>query len=88
MTKSESLFPTSFPTQVQVHLRQKLLINAAGNALNPRNFEVRVNGNLITTQTMDFYDYVKINLPLSTSDISSGTAVDAKMSVSPLPTVW
>ena len=51
-----------------------LKINAAGNALNPRNFEVRVNANLVSTQTMDFFDYIKATIPLSLSDISSGTA--------------
>lgn len=78
VTKSE-VFPNLFPYTGSGAPAPALLINAAGNALNPRAFEVRVNGSLITTQTMDFYDYVKINLPLSISDISSGTAtVDVK----------
>ncbi len=49
-------------------------INAAGNALNPRNFEVKINATSILTQTMDFYDYVKAVVPINTSLISSGTA--------------
>ena len=52
-----------------------LKVNAAGNALNPRSFEVRVNGNLIANQVMDFFDYVKASFPVTISDISSGSAL-------------
>lgn len=49
-------------------------INAAGNALNSRNFEVKINNTSILTQTMDFYDYAKSTASINTSLISGGTA--------------
>ncbi len=52
-----------------------LKINAAGNALNPRQFEVRVNSNLVATQTVDYFEYIKATIPLTLADINSGTAV-------------
>jgi hypothetical protein len=54
-----------------------LKVNATGDALNPRQFEVRVNTNLVATQVMDYFDYVKSSFPLNISDISSGTAAVA-----------
>lgn len=56
-----------------------LKINASGNALNSRQFEVRVNNNLVATKTMDFFDIIKADIPLGISDISSGSAnIDIK----------
>lgn len=52
-----------------------LKVNAAGFALNPRTFDVRVNGTLVGTQTMDFFEYTKASFPVSIADISSGTAL-------------
>jgi len=52
-----------------------LQINAAGNALNPRQFEVTINSNLKSTQTLDFFDYIKATINLTQSDIASGTAI-------------
>lgn len=52
-----------------------LRIHAAGNALNPRNFEVRLNSSLVATQVMDFFDYVKVTFPLTIAQLSTGTAV-------------
>ncbi|HPG10754.1 MAG TPA: hypothetical protein PLU37_04430, partial [Chitinophagaceae bacterium] len=40
-------------------------VNATGNALNPRQFEVRLNNNLVGTQTMDFFDYAKASFTVS-----------------------
>lgn len=51
-----------------------LQVNAAGNVLNARQFEVRVNNNLVSTQTMDYFDYVKATIPLTPADISIGSA--------------
>jgi hypothetical protein len=51
-----------------------LRINASGNALNPRQVEVRVNNTLVNTQTMDFFDYKKFETTLAASLISGGTA--------------
>lgn len=52
-----------------------LKINATGDALNPRRFEVRVNTSLVATHVMDYYDYLKANTPLTVANISSGSAV-------------
>lgn len=52
-----------------------LQINAAGNALNPRQFEVTINSNLKSTQTLDFFDYIKATINLTQADIASGTAI-------------
>ncbi len=52
-----------------------LYINASGNALNPRTFEVKVNGNVVATPTMDFFDHIKFSVPLTVASISSGSAV-------------
>ncbi|MGQ0737467.1 MAG: C25 family cysteine peptidase [Bacteroidota bacterium] len=50
-------------------------VNAAGNALNTRTVEIRVNGTLIANPVMDFFEYIKFSQPINVSDISSGTAV-------------
>ena len=52
-----------------------LKINAAGNALNPRQFEVTINSILKSTQTLDFFDYIKATINLTQSDLASGTAI-------------
>lgn len=57
-------------------------INASGNALNPRQFEVRLNGNLIGTQTMDFFDYAKASFVSTVASISGGSASIAVKNVS------
>jgi hypothetical protein len=51
-----------------------LRVNASGNALNPRQVEVRVNNTLVNTQTMDFFDYKKFETTLAASLISGGSA--------------
>jgi hypothetical protein len=57
----------------------QLKINASGNALNPRRFEVKVNGTVVTNITMDYFDYVKAQVPLAPSTISTGTiSIDIK----------
>ncbi len=52
-----------------------LQINASGNALNPRQFEVTINSTLKSTQTLDYFDYIKATINLTQSDIASGTAI-------------
>lgn len=49
-------------------------ISAAGNAVNPRKFRLRLNGDSILGRTMDFYDYAKLSTPVPLSLISSGNA--------------
>ncbi|HUR67503.1 MAG TPA: C25 family cysteine peptidase [Chitinophagaceae bacterium] len=50
-------------------------VNATGNALNPRTVEIKLNGTVIGSPVMDFFDYIKTNIAISPTDISSGTAV-------------
>ena len=72
-TRSETfanLFPFAGSAPVPV-----LKINATGDALNPRRFEVRVNTTLVANPVMDYYDYVKSSIPLTIGNISSGTAM-------------
>ncbi len=52
-----------------------LKMNMAGNALNPRTAEIKLNGVVVANQVMDYFNYVKASYPLTVSDISSGTAV-------------
>src|SRR5438874_5272777 len=42
-------------------------INAAGNAINTRNFQVKINGTAILQQPMDYFNYLKYqtNFPLA-----------------------
>ncbi len=49
-------------------------INAAGNAVNPRNFRLNLGGSPILEQSMDYYEYVKVAKPVSIAQISTGTA--------------
>lgn len=57
----------------------EMRVNAAGNAYNPRQFEVKVNGTVVATETMDFMDYKKSVSPVPLSVISSSLAnVDIK----------
>lgn len=48
-------------------------VNAAGNALLTRSFEVKLGGTVIGTTTMDYFDYSKKSYPGDISQISSGT---------------
>ena len=52
-----------------------LKINASGNTLNPRKLEAKVNNVTVVNQTMDYFDYIKMQVPIAASLISSGTAV-------------
>lgn len=58
-----------------------LRINASGNALNPRQVEVRVNNTLVNTQTIDFFDYKKFSTTLDATLISGGSAAIAVKNV-------
>lgn len=50
-------------------------IHASGNnGLNPRTFRVKINGDSILGQEMNFYDYVKVTKSVALSSISSSTA--------------
>lgn len=52
-----------------------LKVNVTGNAQNPRQVEFKVGGTQVALQTIDFYDYARINVPVTVADISSGTAI-------------
>lgn len=51
-----------------------LRITAVGNAIGPRNFVVKVNGDSILGRVMDYFDYSKAEQSFSLSKISSGNA--------------
>jgi hypothetical protein len=53
----------------------EIKINACGNALNPRTFGVKINGRQLPDQTLDFFDSLKTTIPITLSDISSGSAI-------------
>ena len=56
-----------------------LKINASGNALNPRKLEAKVNNIQVVDQTMDYFDYVKLQIPIAPAIISSGSvAIDIR----------
>lgn len=48
--------------------------NAMGYANNYRTAMVRINGDTILNHALDFFDYIKITVPVPLSLISSGTA--------------
>ena len=70
LTTQPGLFPYTGSGAPQARLK----INATGNALNPRNFQVKINGTEVVNQPMDYFDYVKADAPLDISLIGSGTA--------------
>ena len=45
-------------------------INAAGNALNPRNLIVKLNGDTVINQAMDFFEYTKSTAQVPLAKIS------------------
>lgn len=49
-----------------------LKINATGNALNPRQVEVKANGTTVGDITMDFFDYVKSTIPIPPVVLNTG----------------
>ncbi len=52
----------------------EMKVNAAGNAYNPRQFEVKINGTVVATETMDFMDYKKSVSPVPLSIINASSA--------------
>ena len=48
-------------------------INAAGNALNPRTIEVKANGAIVGNITMDFFDIVRTEVPVSRAIVNTGS---------------
>lgn len=51
-----------------------LVMNATGNALNPRSFDINVNGSLVLNRIMDFFDYAKSTTTINSTLISGGVA--------------
>ena len=49
-------------------------VSATGSAINPRNFRVKLNGDSIIGQVMDYYDYARVSATVPVSRISGGTA--------------
>ncbi|HET9825500.1 MAG TPA: C25 family cysteine peptidase, partial [Chitinophagaceae bacterium] len=50
-------------------------INAAGNAVNTRTFQVNINGSPVLSRAMDYFDYAKAQTTFPLSLITSGSAV-------------
>jgi len=48
-------------------------VSAAGNAVHSRDIQVKVNGTVVHTQAMNFYDYAKISTPIAIGLISSNS---------------
>src|SRR5258705_10429558 len=74
LTKTEGLPYLSTYTGVGA-AEPVLKINACGNALNPRQFQVKINGRQLPDQTLDYFDYKKVSIPVTVADISSGSDV-------------
>ena len=56
-----------------------LKTSVVGNALNPRDFQVKVNGTEVLVQPLNFFDYIRVQVPLTVAQISSGAvAVDIR----------
>lgn len=51
-----------------------LRVSALGNALNPRQFSISVNGALYDQVTMDYFDYIRRAIAVPISAISAGSA--------------
>ena len=51
-----------------------LRIGAVGNALNTRSVQIELNGNVLATSVMDYFNDLHVNIPFSTALINSGNA--------------
>ena len=85
-TKTEvlsGLFPYTGPgAPVEANFR----INASGyNGSNPRTFRVKLNGDSILGQQMDFFDFVKLDHPIPSSMLAGGSATVEVTNQSPVP---
>ena len=49
-------------------------ITAAGNAVHPRNFRLKLNGDSVLGQTMDYYEYAKASRVVPLSLLNTGNA--------------
>ncbi|MBI1344046.1 MAG: hypothetical protein GC171_14050 [Terrimonas sp.] len=49
-------------------------VNVAGNAINTRRIRVRINGDSILSQNVDFLDYARLQGTVALSTLSSGVA--------------
>jgi hypothetical protein len=59
-------------------------INAAGNAINPRVFQYKINGTVIDSTVMDYFDYAKVDVPVDTSLLTSPTTTITLRNNSPV----
>ncbi|MFN2439515.1 MAG: C25 family cysteine peptidase, partial [Chitinophagaceae bacterium] len=58
-------------------------IAVSGNAINTRKFRLKINGDSIVGNNVDFFNYMKDGAVFSNSTISSGTAVVEVTNLSP-----
>ena len=59
-------------------------INAAGNAINPRMFQCKINGTIIDSTVMDYFDYAKADVPVDTSLLTSSSTTVTLRNNSPV----
>jgi hypothetical protein len=80
VTKSEvfsSLSPYTGPGAPAPVLKT----NIVGNALNPRDIQIKVNGTEVLVTPLNFFDYARAETPITIGQLSSGSAtVDIKNS--------
>jgi len=77
-TRTETLSDLFVYTGAGAPTEANFRIHASGyNGLNVRNFRVRINGDSVLGQALEYFDYVKLNTPVPVALISSGTATIA-----------
>ncbi|MBL7732216.1 MAG: hypothetical protein JNM88_13635, partial [Chitinophagaceae bacterium] len=63
----------------------KVRTSLVGNALNPRQFQVKVNGAEVLLEDLNFFDFTRAEATVLLSQISSGTATIDIKNICPLP---
>lgn len=61
-------------------------INIAGNAFNTRQFRVRLNSDSLVGGVLNYFDYLKADIPITISEISGGTSTVDLTNLSPTGT--
>lgn len=85
VTKTEP-FPNLYPYTGAGAPAPELKVNAGGNQpLNPRQFELRIDNNLVATQVLDYFEYIKTSYPVDPSFISSGSVNITVKNITSMP---
>lgn len=59
--------------------------SVVGNALNPRQVEIKLNGTQVSISDLNFFDYARIQASVTIPQISSGSATIDIKNICPLP---